>query len=402
MHDCTQSRSAWAATSVVVAGIVAAIHVGKLPPTLTALREDFGMSLFHASFMVSAFQVAGMTLGIVGGMLADRFGARRVMVIGELLVGLAALVALGSPSAGWLLVTRVLESAGFMLTVLPGPVMLRRVVAPGRLSVWLGYWGSYMPAGMGFALFVAPALVASGGWRAIWLLSGVLSIALALLHARLLPDDPPRTQASQHVVGLLGTTMASPGPWVLALGFCCYAAQWMGVFSFLPTIYSAAGIGAGLAGLLTAVAVSVNLVGNVLGGRLAQRQAPAPVVLAVAALAMGVFAWMAFGASVPFAAQFVAVLLFSSVGGLIPGTLFSMSPRLAPSVGAISTTVGLMQQGSALGQFVSPPVLAWLAMGAEGWSLTWKATAVFAMGDLLAALLLAWLLKRRAGRVSPT
>jgi hypothetical protein len=69
----TPSRSG-AAAVVVCAGVAAALHVGKLPPAMPALREHFGMSLLEVSLLVSAFQVAGMSMGILGGMLADRFG----------------------------------------------------------------------------------------------------------------------------------------------------------------------------------------------------------------------------------------------------------------------------------------------------------------------------------------
>jgi MFS transporter, CP family, cyanate transporter len=62
------------------------------------------------------------------------------------------------------------------------------------------------------------------------------------------------------------------------------------------------------------------------------------------------------------------------VGGLIPGTLFGLAVRLAPGEDTVSTTVGWMQQLSALGQFAGPPLVAWLATQAGGWHLSWLAT----------------------------
>ena len=54
-------------------------------------------------------------------------------------------------------------------------------------------------------------------------------------------------------------------------------------------------------------------------------------------------------ASEAVAVPFLAVLIFSSFGGLIPGTLFGQAVRVAPSAGTVSTTVGWMQQWSSLG-----------------------------------------------------
>ena len=64
---------------------------------------------------------------------------------------------------------------------------------------------------------------------------------------------------------------------------------------------------------------------------------------------------------------------------MIPATLFSLVPRLAPHEHSVSATMGWMQQGSALGQFAGPPVVAWIASYAGGWQLTGFATACGAM-----------------------
>jgi MFS family permease len=51
----------------------------------------------------------------------------------------------------------------------------------------------------------------------------------------------------------------------------------------------------------------------------------------------------------------------------------------------VSTTVGYMQQFSALGQFAGPPLVAWLAACAGGWQWTWTVTATLSLtGALLA------------------
>ena len=90
------------------------------------------------------------------------------------------------------------------------------------------------------------------------------------------------------------------------------------------------------------------------------------------------------------------MLLFSGVGGLIPGTLFALAVRLAPGEGTLSTTVGWMQQGSAFGQFTGPPLVAWVAGRAGGWHLSWLATGFWALSGLALAGLLARHLRPRA------
>ena len=100
--------------------------------------------------------------------------------------------------------------------------------------------------------------------------------------------------------------------------------------------------------------------------------------------AVGAYAeWQ--GAGLPTALRFVCVLMFSAVGGLIPATLFSCALRLSPNDATVSTTVGHMQQWSALGQFAGPPLVAWVAVAAGGWQLTWGVSAALSVAGVVLA-----------------
>ena len=46
---------------VILAGVVAALHIGKLPPAIPVLRESLGLTLVQAGFLLSLVQLAGMT-----------------------------------------------------------------------------------------------------------------------------------------------------------------------------------------------------------------------------------------------------------------------------------------------------------------------------------------------------
>ncbi|HWS74451.1 MAG TPA: MFS transporter, partial [Quisquiliibacterium sp.] len=150
-----------------------------------------------------------------------------------------------------------------------------------------------------------------------------------------------------------------------------------------------AGVAPGKAAVLTAAGVAVNLLGNIAAGALLQRGVGRAALIAIASLAMAAGAWIAFGSALPFAGRYAGVLLFSAVGGLVPGALFATAPRLAPHPGAVSTTTGLMQQGSSLGQFVTPPLVAAVASDAGGWQHTWWVTGALALANVVVAVFLA-------------
>jgi cyanate permease len=169
----------------------------------------------------------------------------------------------------------------------------------------------------------------------------------------------------------------------VALSFAVYSSQWLAVVGFLPTVYLQMGLSSTSAGALTAWVALVNVLGNLGAGRLLHKGwSPTHLLwMGFACMALGAIA--AFGQwqelSLPLPLRYAAVLLFSGCGGLIPSTLFSTAVKLAPSDNTVSTTVGYMQQWSALGQFGGPPLVAWVASWAGGWQWTWCVTVSLCM-----------------------
>lgn len=379
------------AALVVLVGVSCALHVGKLPVAIPVLRDALGMSLVQAGFLLSLVQLAGMTLGLLVGLLADRLGPRRVMLGGLGLLAMGSALGALSPDVPTLLATRVLEGMGFLLAVLPAPGLLRQRVEHGpTLSRSLGWWGAYMPLGTALALLLGVPLLGAVGWRGAWWFLALLSIAAAVALARWVPRDAPVVQVpGANALGpRLARTLRAPGPWLMALAFFLYSGQWLAVVGFLPTIYHQAGYAGGAVGVLTALAAGINMAGNIGAGWWLARGARPGTVLMWAYLAMGLGALVAFGAQGHPVWQYLAVLVFSGVGGLIPGTLFGLSVSLAPDRDTVSTTVGWMQQFSALGQFLGPPVVAWVATQVGGWQWTWVITgASSVLGMLLASRL---------------
>jgi MFS family permease len=388
---------------IVFAGVCAALHVGKLPPALPVLQDALGITLVQAGFLLSAVQIASMTLGLVVGLSADSLGLRRSMLVGLGLLSFASISGGCVDDAHSLLFLRALEGLGFLLVVMPAPALIRRTVDASQLSGRMGWWGTYMPTGSALALLLGPWVIAGLNWSAWWWLLGAVTafafVAVWLcvpdVHA---PAPPAHTAAlaggvaSQTWPQRLALTLKSRGPWLVALTFSVYSSQWLAVVGFLPTVYAQLGLTAGVAGVLSACVALANVSGNIMSGRLLQHGWPAQRLLSIGFACMTLGAVGAYavwqGDGLPTSLRFACVVMFSAVGGLIPGTLFSCALRLAPSEGTVSTTVGYMQQLSALGQFAGPPLVAWVAASAGGWQWTWVVTATLSgAGAVLAHLI---------------
>jgi MFS family permease len=394
---------------VIGAGVSAALHVGKLSPALPALGDALGISLLQAGFLLSLVQLAGMTLGLLVGLSADTLGLKRSMVVGLLLLTVASLLGGWARDAQALLVLRAVEGLGFLLVSMPAPSLIRQLVPPERMSAMLGLWGAYMPLGTALALLCGPLVIALAGWEFWWWLLAALTLLMAGGVLKRVPSDRQRRLAAQPSPGAvsgwwgrLRQTLRAPGPWLVALSFAVYSGQWLAVIGFLPTIYAQAGVAGGLSAVLTALVAGVNMVGNIASGRLLGRGVPPQWLLYVGFGIMGLGTLLAFfvwplsphGEGLPSVLRFLAVLLFSMLGGMIPGTLFSLAVRLAPGEGTVSTTVGWMQQWASIGQFAGPPLVAWVASQMGGWHWTWLVTGTCSLVGL-------WLARQLGRRSAP-
>ena len=105
---------------VFAVGVVGGAELGKVPIALPLLSRDFGLSLVEGGLLLGMFQIASMAVGVFAGMLADRFGQRRVMITGLLVAGLASAAGALAQDALTLLISRGIESVGFMASSCPG------------------------------------------------------------------------------------------------------------------------------------------------------------------------------------------------------------------------------------------------------------------------------------------
>ena len=396
-QELESPKSALAAYVLILAGVVAALQIGKLPPALPEISQALGMTLTQSGFLLSFIQLAGMSLALAIGMTADAFGAKKSMLLGMLLLGLASAMGSTANSVAGLMLWRIMEGLGFLCVVLPAPGLIRQHVHQVQLRKLLGYWGAYMPAGTALTLLLGPLWLPEWGWRSWWMLFAVLSWGMAMVLWRVVPTDAPATSAAIHWQQRLRETLSAPGPWWVTLCFGMYSGQWLAVVGFLPSIYTQAGLSGATLGALTAFAASVNILGNVMSGRLLQRGVHPSLLLVMGFTAMSAGAFLAFSEftlALPWL-RYAGVLLFSSCGGLVPGTLFYLAVRLSPQERNVSTTVGWMQQGSAAGQFAGPPLVALLATWVGGWQWTWMATTLCCVLGCVLALLIARTLKQQ-------
>jgi MFS family permease len=371
----------WVAVWVIFAGgLAAGAYMTKVPPALPALRADLGLTLVESGWVQTMLYTIGAAAGVFFGTIADRFGPKRVALAGLTLMVAGGLLGAAAPGYVALLAARFLEGVGFMLFVVAAAPLLAAATLPADRATAFSIWSSYMPTGGTLALLIAPAALASFGWRSLW----VTLAAYAALCAILLARKVPTAQFGGGIgsLRLLKESIARPGSLALCVGFVCYVGQWNSLMTWLPTfVVDERGASPATASLLTAAYVAINILGNQLGGLLLRRGTPRWAVMAGGAAAMGVTAAGLLSAAAPDAVRLTCALAFSVLGGVIPAAIFSGAPVHARTPQHIGTTNGMITQASHLSQFVIPILIAWVASRTGGWGASlWVMLALAVTG----------------------
>ena len=379
----------WSYVAIAVGvGAISAFYIGKAPPALPEMRVELGMSLVTAGWIVSIFNFLGLIVGIGAGFLADRFGPAKLISISVLVMAVGSIIGSLADSTLLIMVSRALEGAGYAAILVGSPALIAEISQPKSRQAAVSLWSSATPSGITLGVVVAPLILEPFGWRGLWMATALLSIAAFVIFqffvTRNLAPRPPKVR---NFWGDVHSTAARPGPWLLAVCFMTYTFQWMVVVVWLPTfLVEEKASGLGLAAVLTALVIAINIPGNFLGSWLIHRGTPRWLMITTGTTIMGVTSSLIFPEALPDGVRYLLVLVFSFFGGLQPASLVSGPTVHAPSPDQIGTTGGFMYVGSNAGQLIGPPIIAFVVTTTGIWAPAGNVLLALSGINILAAI----------------
>jgi MFS family permease len=284
--------------------------------------------------------VVGPLFGFLAGWIVDRFGPRRLMLVGILLGG-TALIGLGSMTALWMFYLFYLFNAlGYVCAgPLPNQVLLTRWFDKARGRA-MGF--AYLGIGIGGALvpLLSVWLVQNYGWHNALRILGVLIILLAFPLAYFVKESPEsqaiRTNVPQQTAPI-GWAFKSKAFYLLALGSMCSigavggANQHLKLFLSLDQQYTQL-----QAARVASLVLVFSLVGRLLMGFLADRF-PKKYVMLFIYLLVAISIPLLFFASTP-----AAIYLFAIIFGIGLGGDYMIIPLMAAELFGVKVMGRLM------------------------------------------------------------
>jgi DHA2 family methylenomycin A resistance protein-like MFS transporter len=195
---------------LVTAQVLSVANSNLIAVALPQLSRDLGASDVQRQWIVDAFVLVFAALLVAGGVLADRYGRRRALLVGLVTFAAGSVACALATSPGLLIAARLVQALGPPL-ILPASlaIVTVRFMEPGARARAIGLWG----AGSGFGVAIGPLLggviVSALGWRWAFGSSAVAAVALAAAALTLIPRDPatgPRRRFD-HLGALLVTAV---------------------------------------------------------------------------------------------------------------------------------------------------------------------------------------------------
>ncbi|HWM06959.1 MAG TPA: MFS transporter [Actinophytocola sp.] len=156
---------------------------------LPALERDLGASLAGLQWTINAFTLTLSALILLGGGLGDRFGRRRVYLVGLVWFAVASLLCGLAPSLEWLIAGRALQGIGGALVVPGSLALIQSSFHPDDRARAIGWWSGMSGMAGAAGPMLGGALVDAAGWQWVFLINVPIAAVLALLLVARVPES---------------------------------------------------------------------------------------------------------------------------------------------------------------------------------------------------------------------
>ncbi len=274
-------------TATVLGSGVAMLDSTVVNIALPAIGRDLGAGLAGLSWVVNGYTLALASLILLGGSLGDRFGRRRLFVIGLVWFGVASLSCGLAPTTGTLIAGRMLQGIGGALLTPGSLAILQTTFRTEDRSRAIGAWSGLGGIAGAIGPFVGGWIVEVSSWRWVFLVNVPLIAATVLVAVRYVPES--RDSSVTGRVDVVGAALGIAGLGALTYGLTAWSER--GLTSpvvLVPLLLGLAGMVAFV--WFERVTASPMLDLSIFSSRLFT--ATNAVTLAVYAALSGVFFWL--------------------------------------------------------------------------------------------------------------
>jgi len=342
-----------------IASFFSMMGMSIVSPVIPDYAISFGVPFALAGLLISGFGLARLFVDLPAGMLSERFGARRFMLLGLAIIAISSLIAGFAGNYSVLLAARILEGAGsaiYMTTSLTAVTKLSPVENRGiNLSLYM----SMFLVGTMIGPVVGGFAAEHFGLGAPFTVYGIFaSISFILVWKTIGRDEVSDPTSDIHLRKLFGLLRNYDILSINLANICVFIAR-QGVLNTLVPLYARMNLGMALSelGVVLSIAALGNLITILLAGMMTDRYGRKPFFLA------GLGLTALFVALIPFTSNIIQLAIVIAGLSLSLGLAGPMAAWLTDVTppGEMGGSMGLFRTMGDFGYVVGPVVLAALA-----------------------------------------
>jgi len=373
----------WAVLALIMAAQTMA-NVGPLgiPSIAPLIRESLDLSVAQAGSFLSAYYVGPVLMSLPAGWLADRWGVRGAMILGQVLIAIGLGAVVVAPSFSFIVTILVLAGAGYGVL---NPTTTKAGMAwfpPRQRATVVGLKQVGLPFGGAVGALVMPPVALALGWRAAVGFAAAVVGALALLTWALyrdLPEPPATLSAAAPERPGFWAVMRNRDLWLVGVSTLIFAGVQTVFLSFLVLyLRDVVHIALVVAAKYLVAAQCSGALGRIGFGLLSDRLfgGRRRIVLILAGLG-SIACALALSAIAPGTRSGLLVPLATGIGFFGVGWNGVQHTLMAELAGprAAGTAVGLGLAISSLGVTVWPPLFGLVVERMGGFGFAWIALA---------------------------
>src|SRR3954464_2197935 len=200
----TRHRTLWTFAITSIALFMVTLDNLVVTTALPVIRDDLHATLQGLEWTVNAYTLTFAVLLLTGAALGDRFGRRRLFVIGMSIFTAASAAAALAPSVSALIAARAAPGGGGAIVTPLTLTILSAGVPKERRAVALGAWGGIAGLAVALGPVVGGAIVDGISWQWIFWLNVPIGLAtIPLAWRRLSESYGPSSQLDLRGLGLV-------------------------------------------------------------------------------------------------------------------------------------------------------------------------------------------------------
>jgi EmrB/QacA subfamily drug resistance transporter len=183
------AQGRWVVAAMVLGSSVAGIDSTVVAVALPAIGRNLHVGFQDLQWTVMSYTLTLASLILLAGSLSDRWGRRRVFLVGLGWFTLASVLCAAAPSIGWLIAARAVQGIGGALMTPASLAIIEAAFQPGDRTHAIGTWAGFSGVSSAIAPFLGGWLLEAGSWRWIFLINVPVAAAVAWMTQRHVPES---------------------------------------------------------------------------------------------------------------------------------------------------------------------------------------------------------------------